>query len=351
MRGDVDVEIQRPVTPIASSALPGGCLGDAMGVSTYGGTQHTGGASTGFVPGYAPLVGGEAVPIDLRVARIGSRAVAAIIDFVIQLFALGFLGVFVLHFANLDIAAEQAIAVTLDVAVLIGYPVICESAWNGRTIGKAAMGLRAARDDGGPLRFRHALVRGLIGLFVEKPGISLGLVAVICSLSSSRGKRLGDLLAGTVVLQVRLPATGAYVPPMPPPLAGWAGTLDLSRLDDTLALQCRQFLGRAGQLSDDARERLGGSLVASVQAVVTPPAPLGTPGWAYLTAVLAERRRRDELRVYRQPPPAAGWPAPVRAPAAVDFGKPSGPPPAAADPGPAPPAPRHGPPGPFAPPS
>ncbi len=304
--------------------------------------QHTGGAALG----YAPLVGGEAVPIDLRVARIGSRAVAAIIDFVLQIFALGFLSGFVLHFANLDLAAQQAISVTLAVAVLIGYPVICEAAWGGRTIGKAAMGLRAARDDGGPLRFRHALVRGLIGVFVEKPGISLGLVAVVCSLSSARGKRLGDLLAGTVVLQVRLPVTGAYVPPMPPPLAGWAGTLDLSRFDDTLALQCRQFLGRAGQLSDTARERLGGSLVATVQSVVTPPAPVGTPGWAYLTAVLAERRRRDELRLYG-PPPTMGPPAPLGPPAMVPLGKPTGPLPAADPPGAG--APSS--PGPFAPPS
>lgn len=331
-------------------------------MSKYGGPQHTGGVSTGFVPanpaaygpGYAPLVGGEAVPIDLRVARIGSRAVAAIIDFVIQLFALGFLNGVLLSLANLDLAAQQAVSVTMAVAVLLGYPVVCESAWNGRTIGKAAMGLRAARDDGGPLRFRHALVRGLIGLFVEKPGISLGLVAVICSLSSSRGKRLGDLLAGTVVLQVRLPATGAYVPPMPPPLLGWASSLDLSRLDDTLALQCRQFLGRAGQLSDAARERLGGSLVATVQSVVAPPPPLGTPGWAYLTAVLAERRRRDELRLYGLPPLAAGaagggWPAPVGPPIGapvVALHKPSGS--LAED---VAEAPTPGSPGPFAPPS
>ena len=222
---------------------------------------------------------------------------------------------------------------------------ILEAAWGGRTLGKAAMGLRAARDDGGPLRFRHALVRGLLGAFVEKPGISLGLVAVICSLSSSRGKRLGDLLAGTVVLQVRLPAPGAYVPPMPPPLAGWATTLDLSRFDDTLALQCRQFLGRAGQLSDAARERLGGALVASVQSVVTPAPPPGTPGWAYLTAVLAERRRREELRLYGAPPPLAGWPGPTGLRRRRAWRKP--PPVPSAGRSRQPPAP----PGPFAPPS
>jgi uncharacterized RDD family membrane protein YckC len=280
-------------------------------VGTYPGTEHTGrsaGYAAALAPPYQPLVGGEAVPIDLRVARIGSRAIAAVIDLVIQLFALGFLNGLILNLGNLDSAAQQALAVTLLVAVLIGYPVVLEAAWGGRTFGKAAMGLRAARDDGGPLRFRHALVRGLLGAFVEKPGISLGLVAIICSATSSRGKRLGDVLAGTVVLQVRLPAPGAYIPPMPPPLAGWATTLDLSRFDDALALQCRQFLGRAGELSDAARERLGTALVAQVQSVVTPAAPPGVPGWAYLTAVLNERRRREELRLYGAPPPPWGPP-------------------------------------------
>jgi uncharacterized RDD family membrane protein YckC len=321
---------------------PEGLLADAKGVSTYPGAEHAGptGYATGYALGHQPLVGGEAVPIDLRVARIGSRAIAAVIDLVIQIFALGFLNGVVLNLGNLDTAAQQALAVTLLVAVLIGYPVVLEAAWGGRTLGKAAMGLRAARDDGGPLRFRHALVRGLLGAFVEKPGITLGLVAIICSATSSRGKRLGDVLAGTVVLQVRLPAPGAYIPPMPPPLAGWATTLDLSRFDDTLALQCRQFLGRAGQLSDAARERLGTALVTQVQSVVTPAAPPGVPGWAYLTAVLNERRRREELRLYgvsSAPPPLWG-PPPVGPPVS---------PPVISRQDPAAPSPT----GPFAPPS
>ncbi len=256
---------------------------------------------------YSPLVGGEAVAVDLRVARIGSRAVAAIIDFTIQLIALAFLNGVVLAI-GLDVAAQRAVAILILVLVLIGYPVGMEAAWGGRTLGKAAMGLRAARDDGGPLRFRHALMRGLIGLFVEKPGITLGLGAIVSSLFSTRGKRLGDLAAGTVVLQVRLPTTGAYVPPMPPPLAGWAQALDLSRLPDGLALQGRQFLARAPQLTDEARERLGASLVAAVMGVVGPPPPPGTPGWAYLSAVLAERRRREEQRAFPLQPAYAPGP-------------------------------------------
>ena len=210
-----------------------------MGVRTNGWTPSP--VSQPPISSYSPLVSGEAVQIDLRVARIGSRTIAAIIDLVFEFFVLLFASAVLTNLVQFDFAAQRAVYIIVLVLVLIGYPVITETTWGGRTLGKAAMGLRAARDDGGPLRFRHALVRGLIGVFIEKPGISFGLVAVLCSMFSQRGKRLGDLLAGTVVLQVRLPSSGAYVPPMPPPLAGWATTLDLSRFNDALALQCRQF--------------------------------------------------------------------------------------------------------------
>lgn len=255
--------------------------------------------------GHAPLVSGEAVPIDLRFARIGSRAIAALLDLMLELLVLAFVSAVFANLLNLGTAASRAFAIVAFLLVFLGYPVIMETAWSGRTLGKAAMGLRATRDDGGPLRFRQALVRGLTAVFIEKPGITLGFVAVICSMVSERGKRLGDLIAGTVVLQVRLPNGGAYLPAMPPPLVGWAAALDLSRFNDTLALQCRQFLGRADELSDEARERLGGSLVAAVQAAIVTPPPPGTPGWAYLSAVLAERRRREEQRLH-----AATYPVP-----------------------------------------
>jgi uncharacterized RDD family membrane protein YckC len=255
---------------------------------------------------YDPLIGGEAVPIDLRVARIGSRSIAFVIDLVVEFVAAGFL-LGIVSNLGLESAAIAALDVGLLVLVFIGYPAVLETAWNGKTLGKAAMGLRATRDDGGPLRFRHALVRALTRYLVDGLPPVLGLPGVVSMLVSNRGKRIGDVLAGTLVLQARVPHLAGFVSPMPPPLAGWATTLDLTRLSDALALQCRQFLGRVNQLSPDARERLGASLVAAVQSSVTPPPPLGTPGWAYISAVLAERRRREEMR--RQPMPPPGYAA------------------------------------------
>lgn len=263
------------------------------------------------------VVTGEAVALDLRAARLPSRALAAGIDLGLQVVLLGASGLVVTGLFG-DLAAAAAIQLAVFVAILLGYPVALETLWRGRTLGKAALGLGVVRDDGGPISFRQALVRGLTGLFVERPGVSLFAVGIGCQLLSGRGKRLGDVLAGTLVLQERVPVRGGPVAVMPAQLAGWASTLDLSRLPDDLALSARQFVSRSAQLTATAREDLGGRITAAVAERVSPPPPPGTPGWAYLAAVLAERRRREELRAR----PAAGtpWSAPTDATAGMPPG-------------------------------
>ncbi len=291
------------------------------------------------------VVTGEAVALDLRLAALPSRALAALLDLLVQLAGVVVLSLLLSGLQiQIESAWQAALALTLYVTIVIGYPVAAETLWRGRTVGKAALGLRVVRDDGGPIRFRQALVRGLVGGIVEKPGVLLFtvVIALISSLVSRRGKRLGDVLAGTVVLQERVPVRGGPVAAMPPPLAGWATTLDLSGLPDDLALASRQFLARASQLEHRAREELGGRLVAAVGAVVRPPPPPGTTGWDFLSAVLAERRRREEERLRLRVPAPSRAPAPDLTPTPAPALMPT---PASATP--VPPAP---PPGGFAPP-
>jgi uncharacterized RDD family membrane protein YckC len=258
------------------------------------------------------VVTGEAVALDLRIAQLPARIAAAFLDLLIMtglylvlalISGIAFLGV------N-DDALAAAVTVVLVVGVFLGYPLTVETLTRGRTLGKMALGIRVIRLDGGPITFRHALVRGLVGLILERPGFALlgfgpGLAVLVCALSK-RGRRIGDLAAGTMVLQERVPARLLWTPWMPAPLAGWASTLDLTRFDDGLALQVRQFLGRAHQFFPVAREELGHRLAGEVLQRTAPGPPPGTPGWAYLSAVLAERRHREEVRAAA----AAGWAAP-----------------------------------------
>ncbi len=242
------------------------------------------------------MVTGEAVLIDIPPASLPIRAVARVIDtiaYVVLLVAL-----LVVIFAQ-SLSASEASSATLallsSVGCLLVIPVAIETLTRGRSLGKLICSLRVVRDDGGPIVFRHALVRGLVG-FVEF-FIAYGVPAVITSIASIRAKRLGDLAAGTYVVQENVRLTLSEPPQVPMRLERWARSCDIPALPDGVALATRQFLLRRGTLSPAARTRLCADLSAVVRPMVAPPPPRGTDDEEFLAAVLAERRRRDQDRI------------------------------------------------------
>ena len=168
------------------------------------------------------VVTGEAVALELRLAGAGSRGIAALIDLFIVTAVQLIVLIPILLVSWGSAAAVLTVLVVTVVGITLGYPVAMETLWRGRTLGKAWMGLRVVRDDGGPIRFRHAFVRGLVGVVLEKPGISDGLIALGFIVISSRKKRLGDFAAGTIVLQDRVPGH-LEAPVFMPPAAGRLG--------------------------------------------------------------------------------------------------------------------------------
>jgi len=246
------------------------------------------------------LVTGEAVVLALRPASFLSRATALILDWLVVVVAF-FVMIWALSvvFAISDDAVGAAVGLVGLLAVFVGIPVTVETLTRGRSLGKLAMGLRVVRDDGGPIRMRQALIRGLLGFF--EIYLAYGSIAIIASLSNRRGKRLGDHLAGTYVVLERTP-TGAMTPPavMPPRLAGWAAGCDLGRVPDRLAVAARQFLGRAARLHPASRQRLGIGLAQQLSAYVAPQPPPGTHPEEFIAAVLAERRERDLRRLWAE---------------------------------------------------
>jgi uncharacterized RDD family membrane protein YckC len=253
------------------------------------------------------LVNGEAVEVDVRVARLGSRALALLLDIAAQLVLVLVLVVVALLAIppvfgdSADDALLQTVFLVLTIAVFIAYPTLMETLTNGRSLGKRALGLRVVREDGGPIRIRHALTRTLVGVAVEWPGLIMPLVTWVVSmltmLFSERGRRLGDLAAGTFVIHERASAEWGWVPAMPPPLAGWAATLDLSGVDDDRALATRHYLARSAEIRQPHHRRFAYALAQEMAARIPQPPPPGTPPWLFLAAVLAERRRRAARHV------------------------------------------------------
>ncbi|MEE1943430.1 RDD family protein [Streptomyces sp. TRM 70361] len=253
------------------------------------------------------LVTGDAVVLGLRPARLPSRALAVFIDLVVLWGTYLALSMALLSATgSLDEAATAAVAVALLVLVLMGGPVVVETLSHGRSLGKLVCGLRVVREDGGPIRFRHALVRGALG-FVEIQ-MTVGVVACIASLVSARGRRLGDVFAGTLVVRERIPvARPTPVPPPPPGLAGHFAELDLSRVPEALWLAVRQYLLRVDQLDPQVSWSMAQRLAADLAACTGAPVPEGMPPATYLSGVVAERQTRDARRAFGARP-GAGWP-------------------------------------------
>jgi uncharacterized RDD family membrane protein YckC len=262
------------------------------------------------------VVSGEAVVLDVPCARFPSRLIALLIDMVVQVIAgLAVALIIIATGTHLDAASGAAVTLTAAVMIIVGYPATFETLTRGRSLGKMALGLRVVSDDGGPERFRQALVRALASV-VEIWSLT-GAPALICSLVSARGKRLGDLFAGTFVIQERLPrrpSLPAALAVVPPPLLGWAQAVELSGLQDGIAEQAGSYLRRFHELAPAARDEFGYRIAAAVAAQVTPPPPPGTPPAAFLAAVLAVRRERETARLTAQQAaarPASEAPQPV----------------------------------------
>jgi uncharacterized RDD family membrane protein YckC len=245
------------------------------------------------------LVTGEAVALDLPNAGIGLRILSGIIDLVVG-YAL-FIGLRLLAgalLADTDDAVILAALTLTTVLALVAYPTAFETLTRGKTLGHLALGLRTVRDDAGPISFRHALTRALLG--VVEIYLFQGVPALLAAAFSRKGKRFGDLLAGTYVVRDRQRISLPPAAPMPPQLAGWARTADLAPLPDHLALSIRQFLARAATFSPQVRDELGTRLLEAARPYVAPAPPSGNHPEYVLMAMLAERRERDARRLERE---------------------------------------------------
>ncbi|MFE5485732.1 RDD family protein [Streptomyces sp. NPDC056527] len=256
------------------------------------------------------VVTGDAVVLGLQPARLPSRALALVLDLVAvwAVYLLITVGL-AMATASLDEAAQTAISIASFLLVLVGAPIAVETLSHGRSLGKLACGLRVVRDDGGPIRFRHALVRGAMG--VVEILMTFGVVACIASLVSERGRRIGDVFAGTLVVRERVPAArSAVVPPPPPWLVGRFAELDLSAVPDALWLEIRQYLTRMRQLDPGVGQRLAERLADELVARTGTPPPPGVPAAAYLAGVVAERQAREARRAFAPAAPGVGGQVP-----------------------------------------
>ncbi|WP_315583531.1 RDD family protein [Actinomyces viscosus] len=246
------------------------------------------------------MVTGEAVALEVIPATVVNRIMSGIIDYSAYLLG-GFLSMVAAQLLIIGTDPEAALGenaafmnavlalVVLAWAVVI--PLLIELLSGGRSLGRMVTGTRVVRDDGGTVRLRHCLVRTLLA--VVEIWLTWAVPALCSSVVSKRGKRFGDMLAGTYVVRDRNRSAAAPPLLMPPELADWAASTDLRALPGRLSLTARTFLQRASVLTPGSRSRLGLELASQVQGYVSPPPPAGTHPERFLAAVLCERRNRE----------------------------------------------------------
>lgn len=246
------------------------------------------------------LITGDAVLLDLRTASFATRIVSAVIDGVLQLALLigGILSVaWFADRAALDDGFLAAGILLASVLAYVGYPVLSELLLRGRSVGRLVMGTRVVRDDGGPVHVRQSVLRAVMAMF--EIWSTTGAVALVCSVIDRRSRRVGDLLAGTMVIQERMRTHPPQRIEVPLSLRDWAQAADVGRLPLPLLQDIRAFLPRAGQINAESRHQLSRDLLRRTLPHVAPAPPPGTPPEEFLAAVLAERSRRDEMRLRR----------------------------------------------------
>lgn len=257
--------------------------------------ERRAGAAVGGPDGCGAIVTPEAIALELPLASVGSRAVAALLDLAVQ--GLAGLGV-ALAGGTLGQAVgisgwAGSVVLVLTVALIrFGYPILFEARWRGRTPGMAAMGLRVVTREGGPITARHATVRAAVGVVDFE--LTLGAAALLTALISRAGQRLGDLAAGTVVLHERR-GHGRAEPARFDPPAGCEQVvteLDVSAVDPASYARLRTLLLRRHTLSPTALEGLARQLAGELVERIRPAPPAGMDPLTWLGCVAAAYQRR-----------------------------------------------------------
>jgi uncharacterized RDD family membrane protein YckC len=175
------------------------------------------------------VVSTEKVPFTYRVAGLGARFLAALVDLlvIILLFCVGYFLAMVL--ALVSQGAGLTLLFLWLFALVWGYFLCFEWLWHGQTLGKWIVGIRVIRRNGTSLSFAQSALRNLVRVVDVLP--ALYGVGFLAALGNREQRRLGDLAADTLVVHVERRA--------PPIQAVLDAEADAARL-----AQWRQRLGR-----------------------------------------------------------------------------------------------------------
>ena len=255
----------------------------------------------------------ESIELEFVLAGIGSRAVALVVDYLclgLGIFALSLIfsvilvqlltleSVLALPTATLQLWVT-AIFLVLLFALYIGYFVLFETLWFGQSPGKRYTKIRVIRDDGQPERITQATLRSLL-----RPVDDILFLGFFCILMTTQEKRLGDWLAGTLVVQVDPNSNGQIsIPPRSQAIGqDLIALVDITYLSPDDLATIRDFLQRRTSLSPRAKVQVSDQLARRYRdqlSLDSLPTEMTTD--TFLEALYWAYQRRGEREEGRMP--------------------------------------------------
>ncbi len=243
----------------------------------------------------------EQVVVSYTIAGVGARAAAALIDYAI-IWALIFAFWILLIMLSRVIgpgpdqtaettAAQSSGAWAVSLVILIsfaiqwGYYVLFEALWDGQTPGKRRLGIRVVQDGGYSVSFAASAVRNIARAVDMQPGFFYS-VGIVSAAMSKSGKRLGDMMAGTIVVRERIAKAAkleAHEAEAGPALTTSLSDADFALLD--------RFVGRLETLDADRRRLIAAQLVDRFRDEI------GASGSPPVASLLALHEREKAARV------------------------------------------------------
>lgn len=201
----------------------------------------------------------ELIPLEYPLAGIGSRFLALALDSLIQLvvgLAMVIVGMLVVlpgHSSHRKNVWVAAIGIILFFLIQSGYFAFFEAIWNGQTPGKRRFRLRVIKESGRPISVYDAITRNLMRTVDAFPGF-YG-IGILTALISGANKRLGDYVAGTVVVHEEPLASKVQSDWAPQPAVASIG-YDIAQLSPEDFQLIEAFLTRREQLTQQLRQRM-----------------------------------------------------------------------------------------------
>jgi uncharacterized RDD family membrane protein YckC len=235
----------------------------------------------------------ERVPLHFALASIGNRFIACAIDHTIQIVGLITIVIIFLIISDASDIGNRltnapkwviALLVIIQFIIINGYFAIFEWLWSGQTPGKRWLKLRVIREDGRPISLFEAMIRNLLRVidFIFPPFYSIGLISVF---ATDRDQRVGDLVAGTVVVREREAEAPAFAEVFASPVSDQAlrrsfkavpFEADINSLTEPEIAVVEGFLRRRWELRDYPRQWMAWRVAMPILFKLRPKYDLAT---------------------------------------------------------------------------